>query len=97
MTPEERMLERFTRERQRNSKVSFNLEDADDGGGEGLTHYGQSISALDDFDATGITLEDDEEMTVGKGQIDGETVGKGHFGGFGEDEDEEEGDEDVSP
>jgi len=56
------MLERFTRERQRASKVSFNLEDDDGGDGEGggLTHYGQSISALDDFDATGITLEDDE-------------------------------------
>lgn len=57
MTPEERMLERFTRERQRASKgVAFNLEDEDD-----LTHYGQSLSKLDDFDNVGLGLDDDEE------------------------------------
>lgn len=57
MTPEERMLERFTRERQRTSKgVAFNLEDEDE-----LTHYGQSLSKLDDFDNVGLGLDDDEE------------------------------------
>ena len=57
MTPEERMLERFTRERQQASKgVAFNLEDEDD-----LTHYGQSLSKLDDFDNVGLGLDDDEE------------------------------------
>ncbi|KAK7206243.1 nucleolar protein 14 [Myxozyma melibiosi] len=51
MTPEERMLERFTRERQsRSSRTSslFNLED-DDGESEGLTHFGQSLSLDDEF------------------------------------------------
>jgi nucleolar protein 14 len=51
------MLERFTRERQRASKgVAFNLEDEDD-----LTHYGQSLSKLDDFAEVGLDLESDEE------------------------------------
>ena len=58
MTPEERMLERFTRERQRGSKgAAFNLEDEDD-----LTHYGQSLSKLDDFDNVGLGLDDEEEQ-----------------------------------
>lgn len=57
MSIEERMLERFTRERQRASKsAAFNLEDEDE-----LTHYGQSLSKLDDFDNVGLGLEDDEE------------------------------------
>lgn len=57
MTPEERMLERFTRERQRTSKGdAFNLEDNDE-----LTHYGQSLSKLDDFDNVGLGLDDEEE------------------------------------
>ena len=57
MTPEERMLERFTRERQRASKSgAFNLEGEDE-----LTHYGQSLSNLDDFDNSGLALEDDED------------------------------------
>ncbi|KAK9462526.1 nucleolar protein 14 [Lipomyces oligophaga] len=52
MTPEERMLERFTRERQSRSSRSsslFNLEDENEeyGQEEGLTHLGQSLS-LDD-------------------------------------------------
>lgn len=57
MAPEERMLERFTKERQRASRsTAFNLEDEDE-----LTHYGQSLSALDDFDGAGLALEDDDE------------------------------------
>lgn len=57
MTPEERMLERFTRERQRASKgAAFNLDDEDD-----LTHYGQSLSKLDDFDNVGLGLDNDED------------------------------------
>ena len=61
MTPEERMLERFTRERQRASMgVTFNLEEEDE-----LTHYGQSLSKLDDFDNAGLTLEDEEEDAPG--------------------------------
>lgn len=51
------MLERFTRERQRTSKGdAFNLEDNDE-----LTHYGQSLSKLDDFDNVGLGLDDEEE------------------------------------
>ena len=48
MTPEERALERFVREKQRSyrKQAVFNLEDDSDDGG-GLTHLGQSL-ALDD-------------------------------------------------
>jgi len=61
MSLEERMLERFTRERQRASRgAAFNLEDEDE-----LTHYGQSLSKLDDFDNVGLGLDDDEEEEKG--------------------------------
>ncbi|KAF4619608.1 hypothetical protein D9613_004925 [Agrocybe pediades] len=86
MSLEERMLERFTRERQRASKgVAFNLEDEDD-----LTHYGQSLSKMDDFDNVGLDDESEEETS---GQIARNIVSRTHFGGFGdeEEEDEEEG------
>ena len=55
------MLERFTREKQRASRgTAFNLEDEDE-----LTHYGQSLSKLDDFDNAGLTLDDeDEDATI---------------------------------
>ncbi|ETW84116.1 hypothetical protein HETIRDRAFT_458040 [Heterobasidion irregulare TC 32-1] len=89
MTPEERMLERFTRERQRTSRgVAFNLEDE----GE-LTHYGQSLSKLDDFDNVGLNLDDEEEDE--RGHIDSETVKRVHFGGF--DDEEEGGDDEDEP
>ncbi|KAL5637163.1 hypothetical protein ACGC1H_000969 [Rhizoctonia solani] len=81
MTPEERMLERFTRERQRQAKgAAFNLEDDED-----LTHYGQSLNALDDFDGAGIELDDDEES----GQIDANVVRHDHFGGFDDEKEDE--------
>jgi len=84
MTPEERMLERFTKERRRESKGAlFNLEEE----GE-LTHYGQSLSKLDDFDNVGLGLDDDDNEDAG--QINSRTVRKAHFGGFESDEDEEE-------
>lgn len=61
MTPEERMLERFTKERQRASKgAAFNLEDEDE-----LTHYGQSLSNLDDFHEAGLGLQDDDDEDDG--------------------------------
>ncbi|EKM59895.1 uncharacterized protein PHACADRAFT_86191 [Phanerochaete carnosa HHB-10118-sp] len=82
MPLEERMLERFTRERQRASKgAAFNLEDEDE-----LTHYGQSLSKLDDFDNVGLGL-DEEDEDGGSGQIDSRTVQRAHFGGFGDEED----------
>ncbi|KAF8272106.1 nucleolar protein 14 [Lactarius quietus] len=82
LTPEERMLERFTRERQRASNGAFNLEDDVD-----LTHYGQSLSKLDDFDDVGVKLDSDEEDA--KGQIGGDIVKASHFGGFGSENDDE--------
>ncbi|KAF8329591.1 Nop14-like family-domain-containing protein [Amanita rubescens] len=81
---EERMLERFTRERQKAAKSSaFSLEDEDE-----LTHYGQSLSNLDDLDDVGLRVDEEDEEDE-NGQIDKEIVRKTHFGGFG-DEDEDE-------
>ena len=78
------MLERFTRERRRESKGAlFNLEEEDE-----LTHYGQSLSKLDDFDNVGLGLDDDDDEDAG--QIDSRTVQKVHFGGFESDEDDDE-------
>ncbi|KAK0499598.1 nucleolar protein 14 [Armillaria luteobubalina] len=83
MSLEDRMLERFTKERQRASRgAAFNLEDEDE-----LTHYGQSLSKLDDFDDVEMGLDDEEEE---QGQIDREVVQKAHFGGFGDEKEEEE-------
>ena len=63
MSLEDRMLERFTRERQRVSKgAAFNLEEEDE-----LTHYGQSLSKLDDFDDVGMNLDDDEDEDERRG------------------------------
>lgn len=90
MTVEDRMLERYTRERQRGQgrKGQFNLEDDDEGlegfdEGQalgGLTHGGRSVVDMpgDDFDAQGLGEMDDED----RGRIDQRTVGRSHFGGF---------------
>jgi nucleolar protein 14 len=66
MAPEEKMLERFTREKQLRHKNSsaFDLED-DDMPGE-LTHMGQSLSLdgpaiVDDFDEEDLDLSDEED------------------------------------
>ena len=65
MSLEERMLERFTRERQRAARGSaFNLEDEEE-----LTHYGQSLADIDDFDNTGLGLDDDNEEDEGSGML----------------------------
>lgn len=90
LTPEERMLERFTREKQKSSSKAtsmFNLDDDDED--LSLTHYGQSLSTMDDFDDAGLGLSDDEEE---KKQMDGKIVSRLHFGGFDDDVKEEEGD-----
>lgn len=51
------MLERFTRERQRASKATaFNLENEDE-----LTHYGQSLSKMDDSDDILLPVDQDED------------------------------------
>ncbi|KAF9908923.1 nucleolar complex protein 14 [Lobosporangium transversale] len=77
MTPEEKMLERFTREKQSRAKggAMFNLEDEAD-----LTHYGQSLAGLDDFDETELGFNDDDDDN--RGQIGRDIVSHTHFGGF---------------
>ncbi|CAG8612988.1 6999_t:CDS:2 [Racocetra fulgida] len=57
---EEKMLERFVKEKkQRHSKSTiFNLEDDD------LTHYGQSLSLIDDFDEPDLALDDKEDTDL---------------------------------
>lgn len=89
MNPEEKMLERFTRERQmKSSKASlFNLEDEDDTYADGmgsniLTHSGQALSLADDFDEGDLGISDDEEAQRELAEIrkkrkrlaDGETI-----------------------
>jgi nucleolar protein 14 len=60
MSLEERMLERFTRERQRTAKSAvFNLDDEEE-----LTHYGQSLSKLDDFDDRGLRPDDEDDEVI---------------------------------
>lgn len=88
LTPEERMLERFTREKQKSSSRStmYNLDDDEED--LSLTHYGQSLSTMDDFDDAGLGLSDDEEE---KKQMDGKIVSRLHFGGFEDERDEGEG------
>jgi nucleolar protein 14 len=64
MTPEEKMLERFAREKQKSHKKSamFDLED-DDIGGEGLTHMGKSLEFDDDFAEQDLD-DSDSDMSV---------------------------------
>lgn len=66
MAPEDKMLERFTQEKQRRHKNSsaFDLEDENEPGE--LTHMGQSLSLdgptlTDDFDEEGLTLSDADD------------------------------------
>nr|ODN95149.1 nucleolar protein 14 [Cryptococcus depauperatus CBS 7855] len=89
---EDRMLERYTRERQRGQgkKGMFNLEDNEEPFGEfddgfalgDLTHGGRNVMDLpgDDFDAQGFGEKDDEKED--KGRIDNHVVSQVHFGGF---------------
>jgi nucleolar protein 14 len=58
MTPEERALQRFVAEQERGSKKAGGLFDLEDDE-EGLTHLGRSLA--DDFDATGLEDEDEED------------------------------------
>lgn len=101
MSLEERMLARFAKEHQKASKgAMYNLEDEDE-----LTHFGQSLSKLDDFDNAGLALDDEEQDDLGRyircyalflihfvGHIDADTVKTTHFKGFSDDEEEEEDD-----
>lgn len=73
MTPEERALERFVKEKQRGNRKGalFDLEDAEEDGQ--LTHFGQSLSfaplnQLDDFKEADIEVSNGESQD----EIDGE-------------------------
>ena len=66
MTPEERALERFTREKQREHKRGSMFDLEDDVDEEQLTHFGQSLSldkptATDDFDEVDLGVSDYED------------------------------------
>ena len=66
LTPEQKMLERFTREKQMQSKTSlFSLDDEADGfdnyDSNGLTHYGKSLALNDDFEADDDLQGSDED------------------------------------
>ncbi|KAJ3397754.1 nucleolar complex protein 14 [Lobulomyces angularis] len=86
MSLEDKMMARFVQEKKnRSGKGSlFNLEDDDDN--EGLTHFGQSLSNMDEMDEAIFNkishLDEDED-----GQLDKYTVSKAHFGGFGDEDD----------
>ncbi|KAI9839041.1 MAG: nucleolar complex protein 14 [Thelocarpon superellum] len=74
MTPEERMLERFTQEKQRTFKKGalFDLEDDEEEGM--LTHGGQALALgdsipVDDFDATDLPGSEDDEDALAAEQM----------------------------
>jgi nucleolar protein 14 len=71
MTPEEKMLERFAREKLKSHKkhTLFDLEDDDGDSGEGLTHGGKSITfddeePVDDFAEDDLDSGDDSDGSV---------------------------------
>lgn len=67
MSPEERMLQRYAKQKSR--RDVFNLEGGEDDDGEGLTHGGRSIMDLqaDDFEDSDASADDsDGEMMVRK-------------------------------
>ncbi|KAJ3275006.1 nucleolar complex protein 14 [Terramyces sp. JEL0728] len=79
MSAEDKMLERFMKEKTKKMKAgaSFNLEEDE----EILTHMGQSLDNITSFDDAGL-----EEMSD-DGNIDPSIVKYTHFGGFEEDKD----------
>ena len=77
MTPEEKALERFVKERQKGNRKGalFDLEDAQEDGQ--ITHFGESLSLdrpsrLDDFKELEIEVSDAESLN----QLDGERPSK---------------------
>ncbi|KAJ3182417.1 nucleolar complex protein 14 [Geranomyces variabilis] len=91
MSMEDKMLERFMKEKSKRSDRgnAFNLEDDDDDGMMELTHMGQSLNAFDDAGLKRVPGDEDEGSD--SGQIDKDTVKYTHFGGFSEDEGEDDG------
>nr|CAD7403178.1 unnamed protein product [Timema poppensis] len=74
MTPEDRIMARFTAERMKSHKKKsvFNMDDE-----EILTHHGQSLNEIENFDDPRSDEEDIEES----GKLDARFVGDAHFGG----------------
>nr|CAD7428930.1 unnamed protein product [Timema monikensis] len=74
MTPEDRIMARFTAERMKSHKKKsvFNMADE-----EILTHHGQSLNEIENFDDPRSDEEDMEES----GKLDARFVGDAHFGG----------------
>lgn len=73
MTPEEKMLQRFTREKQRRKGASlFDLEEADDD--VQLTHLGQSLEL--DGDALPVDDFDDDDIPMSGSEEDGERISR---------------------
>ncbi|KAJ2850884.1 nucleolar complex protein 14 [Coemansia brasiliensis] len=82
MDPEERMLKRFTMERQKRQSRGdmFNLEDDVEGEITSLTHFGRSIDEIDEFDEpAGSDYGEDDKAS---GAIGSSAVSATHFGGF---------------
>ncbi|CAB3360445.1 Hypothetical predicted protein [Cloeon dipterum] len=76
MTAEDRVVARFTAERNRNrKKTKFNLADE-----ETLTHRGQSLMDIEKFDNPRSDSEDDDEQESGR--LEAKFVSDAHFGGF---------------
>ncbi|XP_065342235.1 nucleolar protein 14 isoform X2 [Cloeon dipterum] len=76
MTAEDRIVARFTAERNRNrKKTKFNLADE-----ETLTHRGQSLMEIEKFDNPRSDSEDDDEQESGR--LEAKFVSDAHFGGF---------------
>jgi nucleolar protein 14 len=103
MTPEERAVQRFAREKERKAKGRgmFDLEGSDDEGGAGgglLTHGGKRVEDLvaDDFQDESIegsgSEDDGEELFTRKRRRDSDEEGEED-----EDEDEAEGDIEGQP
>jgi hypothetical protein len=66
MAPEDKMLERFAREKQRSHKKNSMFDLEDDEPSEGLTHMGKSLSfdAMDDFKEDDLDEDYDSDGSV---------------------------------
>ncbi|ELT93562.1 hypothetical protein CAPTEDRAFT_227046 [Capitella teleta] len=82
LTEEDRMIQRYALEKKKvfeKSSNKFNLQDdEDDEEEEQLTHFGQSLSEIEKFEAPRNDSDDDEDT----GAIGADIVGEQHFGGF---------------
>ncbi|WFD23194.1 nucleolar complex protein 14 [Malassezia equina] len=86
MSMEDKMLKRFTQERMNRSNKSSMFDLNDDDGELTLTHYGQSLSGLDEL--PDVDREDNEDEENPRGQIDATETEMQHFSGFDEGNDD---------